>query len=135
MSLEITSMFDNAIQFWTGSELAMIATIVSFALCGVFVVHKLNTPPRRKKFSDWRSVKLIAILPALLMTYFAFVTEHYFELAHLGAITVLAGFACYVTHYTVKNPKEFMRFLLLPVWFVFQITIIASEFLPKKSKA
>lgn len=132
---QINTIFDDALGFWTGSDLAMWSMVASFALCGAFLVHKYQTPKRRKKFSDWRSVKLIAVIPAALVLYFSYVTENYAALPACFAATFLGAFMCYVAHYTAKNPKEFVRFLLLPVWFVAQILILASELLPKKSRA
>jgi len=135
MNNQLAGIFNNALQFWTTSELAMWAVIASFALCGAFVVHKVQTPKKRKKFSDWRSMKLTAIIPALLTLYFSFVTENYAALPACAFAAFVGAFFCYVLHYTAKNPKEFVRFLLLPVWFVAQLLIIASQILPKRSKA
>jgi len=129
------NIFNDAIQFWTGSDFALWSVIASFALCGAFVVHKVQTPKKRKKLSDWRSMKLVAIIPALLALYFSFVTENYAALPACAFAGFMGAFSCYLVNYTSKNPKEFVRFLLLPVWLVVQLLIIASEILPKRSKA
>lgn len=132
---QVSKIFDGAFGFWVGSDIAAFAMIASFALCGAFVVHKLQTPKRRKKFSDWRSVKLIAIIPALISGFFSFSLQDYSAIPVFAFAAFMGAFSCYVVHYTAKNPKEFVRFLLLPVWMSVQLLIIASEILPKKSKA
>lgn len=134
MNNQLAGIFNNALQFWTTSDLAMWSVIASFALCGAFVVHKLQIPKRRKKFSDWRSMKLVAIIPALLKLSLSYVTESYADLPACAFAAFIGAYFCYLIHYTVKNPKEFVRILLLPVWLFVQILIIASQILQKRSR-
>jgi len=97
--------------------------------------HMYLAPKRRKKFSDWRSMKVIAVIPASLTIYFAYVTENYAAMPASVFSLFVGAFSYCLIHQTVKKPKEFFRLLLLPVWLSVQVGLVVCHFIPKKSKA
>jgi len=135
LETQISGIFNNVLKFWSNSEFAMFSIIASFALCGVFMARMYLSTKRRKKFSDWRSMKLVAIIPAALATYFSYVTQNYAAIPACLFSLFLGAFVYSVINYTAKNPREFARFLLLPVWLSVQVVLVFRHLVPKKIKA